>query len=189
MSVRNCTVVSPHLQSFQLHTRMLCRWSVENSFLCDKCHSSCEKEGKKKRNNFGSPVDSTKRLVTNSNFSTPYCQRKSLSICCNLSGYLEMEFICCLTSLTLFPFVLQMTSVERVIEYSKLEQETQSHDKTVSVPGSWPQYGIITFESFYYRHHHTMPQVLKKLNLCIRAQEKVRLFPNIFSTASCPEVS
>ncbi|CAH3114175.1 unnamed protein product [Pocillopora meandrina] len=66
-----------------------------------------------------------------------------------------------------------MTSVERVIEYSKLEQETQSHDKTVSVPGSWPQYGIITFESFYYRHHHTMPQVLKKLNLCIRAQEKV----------------
>lgn len=100
-----------------------------------------------------------------------------------------MEFICCLTSLTLFPIVLQMTSVERVIEYSKLEQETQSHDKTVSVPGSWPQYGIITFESFYYRHHHTMPQVLKKLNLCIRAQEKVRLFPNIFSTASCPEVS
>lgn len=147
------------------------------------------RRGKKKRNNFGSPVDSTKRLVTNSNFSTPYCQRKSLSTGCNLSGYLEMEFICCLTSLTLFPIVLQMTSVERVIEYSKLEQETQSHDKTVSVPGSWPQYGIITFESFYYRHHHTMPQVLKKLNLCIRAQEKVRLFPNIFSTASCPEVS
>ncbi|XP_022806581.1 multidrug resistance-associated protein 4-like [Stylophora pistillata] len=66
-----------------------------------------------------------------------------------------------------------MTSVERVIEYSRLEQETQSHDKTVSVPDSWPQYGIITFEGFYYRHHHTMPHVLKRLNLCIRAQEKV----------------
>lgn len=66
-----------------------------------------------------------------------------------------------------------MTSVERVIEYSSLEQETQSHDKTVSVPDSWPQYGIITFEGFYYRHHHTMPHVLKRLNLCIRAQEKV----------------
>ena len=66
-----------------------------------------------------------------------------------------------------------MISVERVIEYSNLEQETQPHDKTVSVPENWPQYGIITFEGFYYKHHLTMPHVLKRLNLCIRAQEKV----------------
>ena len=66
-----------------------------------------------------------------------------------------------------------MTSVERVVEYSNLEQETQFHAKTVAVPESWPQYGIITFEGLYYAHHRTLPYVLKKLNFCIRAQEKV----------------
>jgi len=66
-----------------------------------------------------------------------------------------------------------MTSVERVIEYSNLEQETQPHAKTVAVPESWPQYGIITFEGLYYTHHHTLPYVLRRLNFCIRAQEKV----------------
>ncbi|KAL9972704.1 hypothetical protein ACROYT_G019064 [Oculina patagonica] len=66
-----------------------------------------------------------------------------------------------------------MTSVERVMEYSKLEQETQPDDKTVAVPESWPQYGIITFEGLYYTHHHSLPYVLRRLNFCIRAQEKV----------------
>ena len=59
------------------------------------------------------------------------------------------------------------------MEYSNLEQETQPDDKTVGVPESWPQYGIITFEGLYYTHHHTLPYVLKRLNFCIRAQEKV----------------
>ena len=69
-----------------------------------------------------------------------------------------------------------MTSVERVMEYSNLEQETQSHAKTVSLPESWPQYGIITFEGLYYTHHRTLPYVLKRLNFCIRAREKVIAF-------------
>ncbi|XP_068719286.1 ATP-binding cassette sub-family C member 4-like [Montipora capricornis] len=66
-----------------------------------------------------------------------------------------------------------MTSVERVMEYSHLEQETQPNDKTVDVPKDWPKYGIITAEGLYYAHHHTLPYVLKKMNFCIRAQEKV----------------
>ncbi|CAH3112435.1 unnamed protein product [Porites lobata] len=66
-----------------------------------------------------------------------------------------------------------MTSVERVMEYTKLEQESQRKDKSVAVPDSWPKYGIITSEGLYYSHHHTLPYVLKKLNFCIRAKEKV----------------
>ena len=66
-----------------------------------------------------------------------------------------------------------MTSVERVMEYTKLEQESQRKDKSVAVPDSWPKYGIITSEGLYYSHHHTLPYVLKKLNFCIRAEEKV----------------
>ena len=59
------------------------------------------------------------------------------------------------------------------MEYSHLEQETQPNDKTVDVPKDWPKYGIITAEGLYYAHHHTLPYVLKKMNFCIRAQEKV----------------
>lgn len=81
-----------------------------------------------------------------------------------------------MSPLSVFVVILQMTSVERVIEYSNLEQETQPHAKTIAVPESWPQYGIITFEGLYYTHHHTLPYVLKRLNFCIRAQEKVAWF-------------
>ena len=66
-----------------------------------------------------------------------------------------------------------MTSVERVMEYTKLEQESQRKDKSVAVPDNWPKYGIITSEGLYYSHHRTLPYVLKKLNFCIRAEEKV----------------
>lgn len=59
------------------------------------------------------------------------------------------------------------------MEYTKLEQESQRKDKSVAVPDSWPKYGIITSEGLYYSHHHTLPYVLKKLNFCIRAEEKV----------------
>lgn len=66
-----------------------------------------------------------------------------------------------------------MTSVERVQEYTRLDQETQPNDQTVDVPKDWPKYGIITAEGLYYAHHNTLPYVLRKMNFCIRAQEKV----------------
>ena len=69
--------------------------------------------------------------------------------------------------------ISQMTSVERVQEYTRLDQETQPNDQTVDVPKDWPKYGIITAEGLYYAHHNTLPYVLKKMNFCIRAQEKV----------------
>ena len=59
------------------------------------------------------------------------------------------------------------------MEYTHLEQESQPDDKTVAVPEEWPKYGTITTEELYYAHHHTMPYVLRKMNFCIRAEEKV----------------
>jgi len=70
-------------------------------------------------------------------------------------------------------FTFQMTSVERVMEYTHLEQENEPNDKTVAVPENWPKYGIITAEGLYYAHHPTLPYVLRKMNFCIRAEEKV----------------
>ncbi|XP_068702097.1 ATP-binding cassette sub-family C member 4-like isoform X3 [Montipora foliosa] len=66
-----------------------------------------------------------------------------------------------------------MTSVERVMEYTHLDQETQSNDKTVDVPEDWPKNGIITAEGLYYAHHHTLPYVLKNMTFCIQAKEKI----------------
>lgn len=66
-----------------------------------------------------------------------------------------------------------MTSVERVMEYTHLEQETQPDVNTVAVPTEWPKYGIITAEGLYYAHHHTLPYVLRKMNFCVRAEEKI----------------
>jgi len=66
-----------------------------------------------------------------------------------------------------------MTSVERVMEYTHLEQENQPNNKTVAIPENWPKYGIITAEGLYYAHHPTLPYVLRKMNFCIRAEEKV----------------
>ena len=65
------------------------------------------------------------------------------------------------------------------MEYTKLEQETQPSDKTVAVPESWPKNGKITSEGLYYTHHHTLPYVLRKINFCIRAEEKVISTQNV----------
>ena len=79
-----------------------------------------------------------------------------------------------------------MTSTERVMEYSRLEQEPQGNEGTLEVPVNWPKYGIITFERVYYAHHPTMPYVLKNLNLCIRSEEKVPFDPsNILQSRDC----
>jgi len=65
-----------------------------------------------------------------------------------------------------------MTSVERVIEYSHLEPESEP-SKPVTIPRDWPDRGTITAEKVYYAHHETLPFVLKDLNFEIKAEEKV----------------
>ncbi|XP_022796168.1 multidrug resistance-associated protein 4-like isoform X3 [Stylophora pistillata] len=66
----------------------------------------------------------------------------------------------------------QMTSVERIMELCCLESEGNWHGK-VTVPATWPELGLITAESVSFKYHPTLPRVLKNVNFCIRAQEKV----------------
>ncbi|XP_042212324.1 ATP-binding cassette sub-family C member 4-like isoform X2 [Homarus americanus] len=68
----------------------------------------------------------------------------------------------------------QMTSVERVIEYSHLEPEAPLETEKDKLPKpGWPEHGIITFEDVSLQYNETEAPVLKNLHFCIRANEKI----------------
>ncbi|XP_023930136.1 multidrug resistance-associated protein 4 isoform X1 [Lingula anatina] len=66
----------------------------------------------------------------------------------------------------------QMTSVERVLEYSRLTPEAplESNKKP---PPNWPSHGIITGEQASFRYSVYTPAVLNNLHFCIKSNEKV----------------
>ena len=70
---------------------------------------------------------------------------------------------------------LQMTSVERVIEYSALTPEAplESTDEN-SPPKDWPKHGIVSGEGATFKYNDDGPIVLKGINFCVRSSEKVR---------------
>lgn len=71
----------------------------------------------------------------------------------------------------------QMTSVERVLQYTKLEKEGPFESLPANKPDrDWPQKGAILFEKVYLRYVATEAPVLKNLNIRIRAGEKVCLW-------------
>ncbi|XP_060519010.1 probable multidrug resistance-associated protein lethal(2)03659 isoform X2 [Cylas formicarius] len=68
----------------------------------------------------------------------------------------------------------QMTSVERVVEYTDVEHEPDlesSPDR--KPPSSWPRDGRIEFKHVYLRYFPNDPPVLKNLNFTIQPKEKV----------------
>ncbi|XP_022162516.1 probable multidrug resistance-associated protein lethal(2)03659 [Myzus persicae] len=68
----------------------------------------------------------------------------------------------------------QMTSVERVLEYTNVPQEPaleSAQDK--KPPKEWPDKGAIMFENFYLRYSLDEGHVLKNLNIQIQAMEKI----------------
>ena len=66
----------------------------------------------------------------------------------------------------------QMTSVERIVEYSKLPSEPPlESDKKHAPPADWPQYGNIEFRSLNLRYDKNSPRSLR--NLTIRIDPKV----------------
>ncbi|XP_060850142.1 probable multidrug resistance-associated protein lethal(2)03659 isoform X2 [Rhopalosiphum padi] len=69
----------------------------------------------------------------------------------------------------------QMTSVERVVEYTNIPQEAFESSADKKPPKEWPDKGQIVFENFYLRYSLDTAHVLKDLNIQIQAMEKVEL--------------
>lgn len=68
----------------------------------------------------------------------------------------------------------QMTSVERVLEYSSLKSEPPLESPPKNKPSKeWPEKGEIKFVHLYLKYNREDPYVLKNLNFVINPQEKV----------------
>ncbi|CAH1995818.1 unnamed protein product [Acanthoscelides obtectus] len=68
----------------------------------------------------------------------------------------------------------QMTSVERVLEFTRIEHEPDlesARDK--KPPASWPRYGRIEYIDVSMRYSQLEPPVLKHLNIVINPREKI----------------
>lgn len=64
-----------------------------------------------------------------------------------------------------------MTSVERVMEYTELENEAPWETK--KPPPGWPSKGLITFDQVNFSYNSNGPLVLKNLTAMFRPKEKV----------------
>ncbi|XP_022166667.1 probable multidrug resistance-associated protein lethal(2)03659 isoform X2 [Myzus persicae] len=68
----------------------------------------------------------------------------------------------------------QMTSVERVLEYSNVPQESALESPPDKKPSKiWPHEGQIIFKTFYLRYDQDAPFILNNLNFNIAPAEKV----------------
>ncbi|XP_026805630.1 probable multidrug resistance-associated protein lethal(2)03659 isoform X2 [Rhopalosiphum maidis] len=68
---------------------------------------------------------------------------------------------------------IQMTSVERVVEYTNIPQEALESSADKKPPKEWPDKGQIVFENVYLRYSLDTAYVLKNLNIQIQAMEKI----------------
>ncbi|KAK5646962.1 hypothetical protein RI129_005426 [Pyrocoelia pectoralis] len=67
----------------------------------------------------------------------------------------------------------QMTSVERVLEYTKLEPEGAEDDQLKKPQKPWPSNGEVQFVDVYLNYSPNEPPVLKNLSFTIKPLEKV----------------
>ncbi|KAJ8941680.1 hypothetical protein NQ314_010326 [Rhamnusium bicolor] len=66
----------------------------------------------------------------------------------------------------------QMTSVERVLEYTKLESEPD-REENKNLPSNWPEEGRVEFRDVRLKYSESDPYVLKDLNFVVEPKEKV----------------
>ncbi|XP_078033391.1 ATP-binding cassette sub-family C member 4 isoform X2 [Augochlora pura] len=70
--------------------------------------------------------------------------------------------------------IAQMTSVERILQFTQLDKEGQFESDPNKKPSAqWPSKGEILFDHLYLRYSDSTPSVLKNLNIVIKAGEKV----------------
>lgn len=72
--------------------------------------------------------------------------------------------------------VTQMIGVERLFQFTKLEQEGpfETDPGKQIVPKDWPSQGKITFDHLYLKYNDTVDPVLKDLNFVVEPGTKVR---------------
>lgn len=68
--------------------------------------------------------------------------------------------------------LLQMTSVERVVEYTELQSEAP-WEMQQRPPPDWPNKGLVTFDRVSFSYSDDSPLVLQSLNATFRPKEKV----------------
>uniref|UniRef100_A0A0U9HZ93 Putative ABCC protein n=1 Tax=Chrysomela populi TaxID=154003 RepID=A0A0U9HZ93_CHRPP len=66
-----------------------------------------------------------------------------------------------------------MTSVERVMQYTKVEKEEELNPEATEKPKNWPSAGKIAFKNTYLRYAPEDPPALKSLNIVIQPGEKI----------------
>ena len=66
----------------------------------------------------------------------------------------------------------QMTSVERIIEYSNLEPEA-ALESDYKIPKDWPQHGAIRFEHVFLIYPSSPEPVLRDITIDIKGGEKI----------------
>ncbi|KAI5634798.1 ABC transporter domain-containing protein [Phthorimaea operculella] len=69
--------------------------------------------------------------------------------------------------------ISQMTSVERILQYTHIEREKQWDKGVIETPKGWPWKGTIEFKNCYMKYTPEDLPVLKNLNLVLHAGWKV----------------
>ena len=69
----------------------------------------------------------------------------------------------------------QMTSVERVWEYTKIKPEAEEQNKKSTPPSGWPSSGDLQFKNVFLAYTEDAGNVLKDINFSVQDKEKVRL--------------
>ncbi|KAB0797838.1 hypothetical protein PPYR_08831 [Photinus pyralis] len=67
----------------------------------------------------------------------------------------------------------QMTAVERVLEYNKIEHERVEKKEDKKPPKVWPEHGEVKFVDVYLSYFPEDPPVLKNLSFTIKPLEKI----------------
>lgn len=67
----------------------------------------------------------------------------------------------------------QMTAVERVVEYTSIENEDPDALLKKTLPSNWPERGTVQFKKVYLRYATTEPYILKNLTFTVQSQEKI----------------
>ncbi|ORZ37666.1 P-loop containing nucleoside triphosphate hydrolase protein [Catenaria anguillulae PL171] len=66
-----------------------------------------------------------------------------------------------------------MVSVERVQQYSQVDQEAPEHNDSFQPPKDWPQAGVIEFDNYSTTYRPELDPVLKNLSITIAQGQKV----------------